>query len=330
MADTPSASTASASTPVAPSDLSRLAAFVVEQARRPIVLPVEAGKAEAAGALLVPQGYTLQPLKPLLDAFRTRPEQRAGTTQLNDLASFIAWTVRHQDFDSVVYCDDTVAAPSLTAVIDHDEAGPEARDGRARYGRHRGTYAFPFSREWKEWSAACAKPLDTGDFAAFVERRIADVVPPPYGLDEQGNEAFQSQDPEIRKLVMTLEKRLATPSEIVRLARGVEINASSKASVRIDRDTGEHQIEYAEENGQGAARLKPPNAFLVAIPVLHNDQPILIAVHLRYRASGGRVLWFLELHQPERVVEEVLRRALAEVEQKTGLRPLRGLAPQAR
>lgn len=319
--------------PAGDGNLAPLARFIAEQERKPVVVDLPAGSSDKAGVLLVPEGYRAESLKKVLDEYRTRPQLRAGTVQLSDLASFIAWTNRHKDAGSMVYAEDTsMTQASLTAIIDHDQPGEDGPEKTARFGRHRAVYAFPFSREWKEWSAACALQggMDAGTFQTFFERRIADVMPPPYNIDGEGKETFDSQDPEIRKLALTLGKRFATVAELVKLTRGIEINASAKAVQRLDRDTGEHQIEFAEENGQGADRIKPPNAFLIAIPVLHNDTPILIAVHLRYRVVGGAVKWFLELHHPDRVFEQVFETALKQVFTDTGLTPLRGKAPQAR
>lgn len=324
MTDKPTATPTSA----APSTLADLARFVAEQERTPVLMPLT--NAGSRGALFVPDGYRVEPTKPLVDAWRTRPELRAGTTTLLDLASFIQWTSRHKDEGSMIYAVDDMTAPTLTSVIDHDQAGPDAADATARFGRHRGTYAFPLSREWKEWTAACKEGMNGVEFAAFFERRIADVMPPPYGVDGAGQEFLSTQDPEIRKLAMILNKKFATVAQIVALTRGIEINVDARATQKIDRDTGEHTIEFAEVNGTGSDRVKPPNAFLIAIPVLANGGNILIAVHLRYRPANGKVTWFLELHQPDRVFEEVFRGALEEVEKETGIRPLRGKAPAAR
>lgn len=278
----------------------------------------------------LPSGRKLESLKHLLDQFRDRPALRAGETTLTDLDSFIAWTTRHQDADSMVFAEDDMTAPKLVSVIDHDLAGFEKAEERARFGRHRGSYAFPLSREWKTWLKASTTPMGAAEFAAFFEERIGDVMPPPYEIDGQGTETFTAQDPEIRKLALTLGKKFATVPEIVRLTRGIEINVDARATTKIDRDTGEHTVEFAEINGEGTDRLKPPNAFLIAIPVLANSMPTLIAVHLRYRANGGKVTWQVAMHQPERVFEHVFAGALDEVEEKTGLKPLRGLAPKAR
>lgn len=280
--------------------------------------------------IAVPDGRQLQSLKPFLDQFRQRPELREGTTALTDLDSFTRWANRHQDADSVVFAQDDMSSPKLVAVIDHDVQGPEAADQKARFGRHRGEYAFPLSREWKTWLAAGKEPMGAVEFAAFFEERIGDVMPPPWSIDGGGTETFNAEDPEIRKLVLTLGKKFATVQQIVALTRGIEINVDARAVSKVDRDTGEHTIEFSEANGEGADRIKPPNAFLIAIPVLAHGEPILIAVHLRYRAFGGKVTWSVQLHQPERVFEHVFAAALEQVEKDTGLRPLRGVAPKAR
>lgn len=310
--------------------LAPLAKFIAQQDRKPMTIDIRAGAADGATALLVPDGYRMEDAKWILDAFRLRPALRAGATILTDLASFIAWTKRHMDEGSMIFADDNLARPSLTAIIDFDAPGAEEPEKKARWGRHRATYAFPYSREWQEWTAASKTGMSAGDFAAFFERRIGDVMPPPYSLDGQGIEVFSSQDPEIKKLAGLLEKKFATPSEIVKLTRGIQINVDATAAHKVDRDTGEYMVEFSEANGQGVDRIKPPNAFLIAIPVLHNGPAILLAVHLRYRTNGGKVTWFIELHQPERVFEQVFGDALKQVAEDTELTPLRGIAPAIR
>lgn len=328
-------------------DLTQLVRHVAADARRPklqaLTLPQDD---DGDAVLLVPSGYEIKSVKPLLDEYRRRPQLRAGTTELRDLASFIAWTNRHKDAHSVVYALDDMAQASLTAIIDHDEAGAETVDAmaptltgleddpdrprpalRARFGRHRGVYRFPLSREWQEWNKVSRQAMQTGDFAAFVERRIGDVVVPPLKPDGQ---SLDIRDPEILKLAVDLGKRFATPADLVKLAQGIEINIDSTAKVHINRDTGEHFVEFSEANGQGAERIKPPNAFLIAIPVVNNGPPVLMGVHLRYRPVSGKVLWTVELHQPERVFETVFAAALEEVFSDTGLAPLRGVAPEKR
>lgn len=312
-------------------NMAGLADFIRQHLRQPIVVDLDKARETCMGALLVPDGYKVENVKEILDDYRIRPERREGTTELRTLESFIAWTKRHYDMQSVIYADDRDSKPVLTAIIDHDEGGPEI-DGneRARYGRHRGVFAFVKSREWQAWMAISGKPLNVGDFAAFFEERIIDVVPPPISVLGNGEEVSGIKDPEILKLVATLDKKLAAPADISRLMRGIEINVDAKAKTMIDRDTGEHQIEFSEANGAGVERVKPPSLFLISIPVTHDGKPFLMAVHLRYRVVGGQVMWTMAVHQPERVFETVFADACAKVAEGTGLPPLRGIAPAMR
>lgn len=347
-----------ADAPANGSEWTSLFRAVSMDARRPRLQALMMKDSDDPSVLVTPDGYKVESIRKYLDEYRTRPQLRAGTTELRDLASFNSWINFHKDWNSVVYAFDDMAHASLTAIIDHDESGPEIdalmrvadvkasdstgddvtlgepallraedRLARARFMRHRGVYKFPLSREWQEWNKVSRQPMKTGDFAGFVERRVGDVVPPPLKMDGQ---SLDIQDPEIIKLAVELGKKFATPADLVKLAQGIEINVDATAKVSINRDTGEHFVEYSEANGQGAERIKPPNAFLIAIPVVNNGQPVLMGVHLRYRAVGGQVVWTIELHQPERVFETVFQSALEEVFSDTGLTPLRGIAPEKR
>src|SRR5262245_42426316 len=109
--------------------LAPLARFIAEQERKPVVVSIAAGAAASGSVLFVPDGYHVEEAKKHLDAFRLRPALRSGTTVLHDLASFIAWTKRHMDADSVVFADDTsMTQASLTAIVDYDQAGEEAAE----------------------------------------------------------------------------------------------------------------------------------------------------------------------------------------------------------
>ncbi|TXL70138.1 DUF2303 family protein [Vineibacter terrae] len=324
-------------------DLRQLAEFIQQNTRVPQTISVSRGTSDGAVAMLVPKGYALEDVKPILDAFRTRPERREGTAKLTDMASFTAWVNRHRDDGSVVFCKDNINDPSLLAIIDYDMAGPEQAaltyprvdDGddvidepghRARNGKHRAMYTFPKSRVFEAWRNASGKPMDQGEFAAFLEQRLVDVLPPPTSVYADGREESALADPEIRKLIATLDKKLATPGDLARFARGIQITAGRMAKQELNRDTGEATVVYQEEHqGEGADKVKVPNLFLIAIPVLQNDpEAWLIAVHLRYRMAGSSVKWIVELHELERVWERVLAHACQTVEQATTITPLRG------
>lgn len=317
-----------------------LAAFMAGHLRKPELVPISAGSPNTADVVALPAGYTLHDVKPLLDKYLGAPERREGTTTLTTLASFAQWVNRHRDDGTVIFAADDMKAPSLTAIIDHDAEGPElVKRGeeepahRARFGRHRGVFTFPFSRPWQEWMEIAgpdAGGIKTHELAAFLERRISDVLPPPLYQDGQTGETHLNvQDPEILKLVATLGKKLATPSELVTLSKGISVNVDNEVEAKYDADTGEASMVFRERNGMGAEKVKVPNLFLIAIPVLNAGDPWIIPVHLRYR-TGQALTWYLELHQPERVFEKVFDETIAKVTEDTTIQPLRGIAPAAR
>jgi Uncharacterized conserved protein (DUF2303) len=286
---------------------------------------------------IIPTGMQLQSLKKFDDERATRPERRKGIVKARDLASFcrIVNRFRHggsaaadmpEDADAgetAIFAHDAIDKLSLTTVFDWHPPGDDPTE--ARYGQHRCQYDFPLSREWQEWLAISGKSFGQGDLAAFLERRIDDVVPPPLSMNLDGEVELAIKDPEIVKLVAKLDKKLATPAELVAMSRSFSVASAEKAATKIDRDTGEITISWSDEHD---ATVKVPNLFLISIPVLHNGEAWLCAVHLRYRKNGGTILWIVELHQPERIIEHVFKRSLDAVAKATGIVPLRA-APEA-
>ena len=312
-------------------DLPGLASFIDRNTRRPKVemIPPADDKGNVP-VVLVPHGFDVFNARDMLRQFRTAPERPVGETMLHDLDSFIAWVNRQKGDSTVIYAD-LVGQPTLVAVIDHDGDNGTG-DGLVApaFQVYRGRYAFPFSREWKEWTSPDLASMTAGDFAAFLERRIGDVLPPPFTQKADGTVESAIADPEVLKLTGRLGKRLATPEELATLAKGIALNVDSRAKVSTDRDSGAFTVEFSEDSGLGVERVKPPNLFLIAIPPFLNGTPILMAVHLRYRASGTSVRWTLEVHQPERVLETRYAAALETLATQTDVPVLRGQAPGAR
>lgn len=99
--------------------------------------------------LSVPHGRTVVSTKKFEDERRFSPERRQGTATFEELTSFVAWTRRFADEDSVIFADVAGKAPKLTAVIDYHR---KTAEGLPRFGQHRGVYTFPIADEWKRWT----------------------------------------------------------------------------------------------------------------------------------------------------------------------------------
>lgn len=251
-------------------------------------------------------------IKKLLDPWREFPERRAGTGRMLTLQSLIDFANRHKGDASAVFGEFLhAAAPKIAVVFDYHEL-----DGTARHGKHRAEYAFPISDEWKLWNSKNstgdkAVKFDQADFAMFIEDRVMDLASP--------------DDTERGELEEKFGTKFATPSEMLSLSRGLDLNISSRVKEVRNLQTGEAQVMFDEvhEDGKGKP-MKVPGLFVVRIPLFVGGGPVRIVTRLRYRKDGVGLAWFIQMYRPDLVIRERLTADLAEVGDKTGLPTFEG------
>ncbi|MFC2252465.1 DUF2303 family protein [Labrys portucalensis] len=248
----------------------------------------------------------------LFERYRTAPADKRGIARALTLDSFIALTNRHKTKDSVVFADTTWTNPSFTAVIDYHE---DKSAGAANNLKHRVAYSFPLSDEWKAWTKLNGQPMAQGDFAAFIEDRIADLSSP--------------SDFERSNLERDFGTTIATPSDLIRLSRGLQVNVESRLKRAVNLQTGEAEIAFEEShkdaNGQP---IKVPGLFILAISPFFMGEKVRIPVRLRYRTSGEKLVWLYQIYRPDQFVTERVREDLATVGAQTSLPTFEG-GPEA-
>lgn len=266
---------------------------------------------EGHDILVLPKGKEIKSIKPFLDEYRAQPERRKGTAALLDLESFIKHVNRFKDKDSALFANNSRTEPSITSVYDYHEAG-EYAVAAPRFGQHRGVYKFPLSDEWNTWQkfAGSKNAMSQKDFAAFLENQIADVVPAQDNILNQN----------IKDLVDLLGGDFASPSTLINLSRGMEVNEGMKVKQNVNLSTGETVLHYTSEHQDASgAPLKVPNFFLIAIPVFVNGDRWQIAVRLRYRIASGSIVWFYDLYRDDKVFETAFEEAVLKTAEKTGV-----------
>ncbi len=297
------------------------------------------GQVNTISAIALPQGLTLQPLRDLLNPFRLHPERRTGTAKLDTLASLIDFANRFKGADSALYALPERKAPTLQAVINYHRAGA---DGQAEFCDHRGHYAFPISDEWRAWTEFDGKAMEQGEFAAFLEDRITDVVHPPalilarqYGQDlgaaaPQASEAERIADQKLMDLLGQLGTTIATASKLLELSRGMAVHSTGQVKNIVNLQSGAAQVVFSEEHvGSDGAPLVVPGLFLIGIPVFLQGRPYRIPVRLRYRKSGPKLVWFYQIHRPDLVFDDAFRAAAELAREQTGLPLFYGAPEQA-
>lgn len=281
----------------------------VERLSKVEKLDVELPAEETVPLVVIPKGKQVVDLKPLFDRYRDYPERKRGTATLTTIESFIAHVDRFKDAESAVYLDDTNdAAPKLIGVLDYHQKGP----GHARFGEHRGVYAFPLSEEWKAWTEKDGVEMPQADFAAFLEDRIPDILAP-------GSVGERTKD-----FAQNAGIQFAAPARLLELSRGLSIKVDTTVAHHVNLSTGEAQITFKEEHNDGGSSMKVPSGFALQIPVVRNGPAYQIPVRLRYRVSSGRVLWKFSLYRTDLIFEEMIREAVERVAEKTELPVFRG------
>ena len=133
----------------------------------------------------------------------------------------------------------------------------------------------------------------------------------------------------IRAMAAQLGLPIASPQRLLELSRGLSIRVGSKVKQTVNLSTGEAQIGFEEtHDGTDGAPLKIPGAFVVGIPVFRNGALYQMLVRLRYRVSGGSVVWFFAPQHADRIWDDAITGACAGAQEKTEL-PLFYGTPEA-
>jgi uncharacterized protein YfdQ (DUF2303 family) len=251
-------------------------------------------------------GNGLKALKEEIERFRIDPERRAGLARASTLKSFIDLINYHKDESSALFAKSEWPAPALTAIINY-----HAVDHTARHLDHRIAYEFPVTDEFKAWIDHDAKPFTQGEFAAFVEEHAAELASPlPAEKSDYGG---------------LFKVAFATPTEMVALSRGLQVNVEAVVKNHVTLQSGEGEIVFAEEHlDKRGEKLTVPGLFMVSVPAFLDGDPIRLPARLRYRVSGGKVSWFYQLYRWKFWLRDRVQQDLREVEQETEINAFEG------
>lgn len=238
----------------------------------------------------------------LIEEYRLHPARKKGQAEAQTLEAFIALSSRHKTDDSVIFADMDWHKPSLTAVVDYHQA---ASGGRAAFGQHRIHYAFPLSDEWKKWIEMNGQPMKQAEFAYFLEDRVPDLSAPT--------------DHERVTLENQFNTKIAAPSQLVELSRGLQVNVEKRIKGVHTLQSGEASIQFEEVHNDAAGQpLKVPGLFILNVAPFFMGEKVRVPVRLRYR-PGNPVVWFYEIYRPDIAITEHVRAAMLEAKAATEL-----------
>lgn len=253
-------------------------------------------------------GSGLKALKDEIERFRIDPERRTGTASATTLKSFIDLINYHKDESSALFARAEWPQPALTAIIDYHTS-----EHTARHLGHRISYQFPVTDEFKAWIDHDGKPFSQAEFAAFVEEHAAELASPlPAEKSEYGG---------------LFKVAFATPTEMVTLSRGLQVNVEAVVKNHVTLNSGEGEIMFAEEHlDRKGDKLTVPGLFMVSVPAFLDGDTIRLPARLRYRVAGGKVTWFYQLYRWKFWLRDRVQQDLGVVERETAIKAFEGSA----
>lgn len=287
---------------------------IIEQYLNPVTETfVEPGTEVEALAQVTAGGVKAIP-RTIFDEYRLQPRTREGTATLTAIESLIDHINRFKDADSALFAVDDRTNPSITALLDYHRAGAAAAP---RFGRHRSLFQFPLSDEWQAWTKFDGETFTMGEFAAFLEDRIIDVLDLIPGED--------SLPEDMQRFVNTVGGSIASPSKLIELSMGLKVNERSAVKEAINLSSGEAQVQFVAEHVDDAGMpLRVPGLFLIGIPVFRHGPHYRIAARLRYRKTTNGLVFFYQLWRADRVFDHSFREACERVRVETDLPMLFG------
>lgn len=240
--------------------------------------------------------------RPLFEHWRIRPARKAGQAKTLTLDSFIALTNRHKTEHSAVFADTDWRKPAFLAVVDYHELAL----GAPAPCKHRIGYQFPLSEPWKLWVAHNAEPMAQGEFAAFVEDNIADLSSPTPAEAASWGSLFGTT--------------VATPSDLIRLSRGLAVNVESKVVNAVTLQSGAGQVVFEETHKDADGKpITVPGLFILSVAPFFMGTVVRVPCRLRYRVKAGSLVWFYQIYRPDLAVTERVRADLDIVAAATAL-----------
>lgn len=265
---------------------------------------------------VVGAGGGIEPLPAsFFDSGLLSPRFRRGTAAMTSLDSFINHVNRFGDDDTAVFADDNRASPKLTAVLDYHRAdfgeGISRGVGQFRHGKHRTTFSFPLSDEWKAWTKTDGTVMSMGQFALFLEDRIGDIA---LAGDEFPEDVLRFVN------VNGGVDSIADYATLVELSRGLKVYEQANVEEAPNLASGEGHIRFSVEHetrGRWGGTVKVPTMFFIAIPIFNKGPFYRIAARLRYRKTAEGVKFWYDLYRADRSFDHAFAEAVEKVGAET-------------
>lgn len=212
------------------------------------------------------------------------PRRTRGTAQLAEPASFIEYVKRHNNPNTVAWCnfDPQLFTLAFCAVFDdHALAAPGWRT-------HRAEFTPEHSAEWKVWKEKNGKAMAQMEFAEFLERNADDINAEGEGMP--------------------------TSLDMLKMATEFELNGERRVKSIVRLQGGNVRFDYVDDDHPDTlATMRAFEKFQIGIPVFWAGLGYRITARLKYRNNAGKLSFWYELIRPDLVHQTAARQTIEAV-----------------
>lgn len=263
-----------------------------------------------------------------LEHYLPKPLRKRAVAALVDADSFATYINAHRTAGTTLTGDANERGGAFHALLDfHAPNTPRDPDGvagshfaqqqidkltSASWTEHTAAMTLEPTPEWARWLGAAGKDLDQRAFAEFLEDNAVDVIVPEGAAG----------------------KSFPTQQDLMSVASTLQVKTDVRFASSVKLQNGQVQLGYVEtiEGGHGQdGKMAIPERFGIAVAPFRGTCKYLVTVRLRYRGTGGKALFRLEIERPHKIVESAFNDVRIVVEKATGLKVLVGkITPQIR
>lgn len=243
-------------------------------------------------AFVVPQNARIEfvDIADRLAKHEAHPARKAGTFQVHDAESFVAYIAKHGVPETEVWSD--AQGQKVVGVINaHDTSSGEDAAG---WSDHRVEYQVKLTDAWKAWKAHDGSMLTQIAFAEHIENRLVDITVPD-------------------------------AADILEIAQNFEANTNVAYTSATTLATGERQFVYREETDARAGKsgqLTIPKEFVVTIQPFEGAPLFPITARLRYRLRDGSLTIGYQLVRPDDILRAAFLAVSDEIKAGVGDTPV--------
>lgn len=265
--------------------------------------------------LITRNDVKVQEITPAGKATIYKPQAVTQAVQVQDVDSFIHYTNRMMNEDSMIFAD--IANSVVHGVIDYHQM-PEANHGGAStlaagrapvadHTEHTVTLNLPFSIEWMTWTRANNKLMTHKDFATFLEENAQDIMPLPKRVG-----------------LATSEQDADMPETLIELTRSLQVtNKVDFASVVRHGDY--ERIEFSKQSDATAkGTIGLPVSFEIVIPVYFGEASVSLRCFTRKKVEDGILSIGFSINRAENVRQDEFKRIVSNIAGSTELTTLFG------